>query len=454
MFSPEVLIPLSSQFPQSSTFWIAYSGGVDSHVLLTAIAKLQHCFPNKKIKAIHINHGLSPNAEFWQDHCTAICNNLSIELKKISIMVKAGKGESLEEAARKARYKIFKEILAENDCLLTAHHQDDQAETVLLQLLRGAGPKGLSAIPAVKSLGKGFLLRPLLNFTRSDLIAYAEQEKLHWVEDESNLMLNFDRNYIRQQIMPLIKARWPQAGKTLQRAAKQCAFAVEIDDEVARQDLSNIQGKQKDNLKITKLLQYSEARRNNVIRYWLQQLNLPLPNYIHLQKLMNNVLQSATDARPVLKWPGVEIRRYRDDLYAMPPLIQHDNKVILQLNLPPLSENLFYQTESVAVQLTGNLGTLLATPSNSKALRILPKQTMDIRFRQGGEKIRPYGRKETHDLKKLFQEWGVPSWLRDRVPLIYCDNQLAVVVGYCIEDSFTTLDDVGWVVDQISPTYN
>jgi tRNA(Ile)-lysidine synthase len=446
MFSPQVLIPFLSQFSPSSTFWIAYSGGVDSHVLLTAITKLRHNFPETKIKAIHINHGLSPNAEHWQKHCTAICNNLSIELKNFSIAIKADKGESLEEVARKARYKIFKELLVENDCLITAHHQDDQAETVLLQLLRGAGPKGLSAIPAVKALGKGFLLRPLLNFPRAELLDYAEQEKLNWIEDESNLMLNFNRNYIRKQIMPLIKVRWPQAGKTLQRAAKQCAFSVTIDDEIAKQDLVDIQGKQKNNITISKLLYYSEARRNNVIRYWLQQLQLPLPHEIHLQKIMQNVLHSSIDAQPLLTWQGVEIRRYRDDLYAMPPITQNDDKVILQLNLPTLSENLLNQTEAISLELPNNLGTLLATPSKSKELRILPKQIVDIRFRRGGEKIQPYGRKETHELKKLFQEWGVPPWLRNHIPLLYCANNLVAVVGYCVEHSFVVSEEkLGWV---------
>lgn len=396
---------------------VAYSGGVDSHVLLHRLANLRITHPQLIVTAVHINHQISPLATSWQMHCQKICTDLGIPLliKNVDAKIKDNY-QSAEEYARNLRYQAFAEVLPPNASLLTAHHADDQAETLLLQLFRGAGPKGLAAMPAKIPFAAGLLLRPLLTFSRTDLLNYAEQHHLSWIEDDSNLSTKFDRNYLRHEIMPKIKQRWPGVLQTLSRVAKHSAETDQLLQHLAAQDYRNISGSVKNTLSISKILELPEARRNNVLRYWLHDLQFATPLAHHLQQIYHTILQCRQEAKPIVRWDGVEIRRYQDNLYAMSPLTPHDPTIILNWDL------------TQPLLLPGNLGTLSTTPSGNQSKINL--QPITVHFRCGGEKIKIPGRSGTHALKKLWQEWGVPPWQRDRIPLIYFGEVLIGVVGF------------------------
>src|SRR3990167_4541911 len=370
------------------TYWIAYSGGLDSHVLLHTSAKLRETF-SLNIKAIHINHQLSPNANQWMAHCAEICRDLKIELIQKTIHIQSVSGDSPEEIARALRYNVFSELLLQDDFLLTAHQKDDQAETVLLQLLRGAGPKGLAAMPHIKPFFKGFHARPFLSIAREDLKNYADQHQLHWIEDESNANTDFTRNFLRHDVLPLLKKRWPTVTKTLSRVADNCGEAQKIIENIAEKELAEI--KDNNTLSIKKLLQLEDARQRQVLRMWLMQLNFPLPSAIKLRQIQRDFLQARIDKLPSIRWKNVELRRYRDTLYAFPLLKKHDPTQIFQWNF----------TQPLMIP---NIGLLEAAFEKTKGLSPDLKN-ITVRFRQGGERCRLAGRKCHHDLKKLFQEW-------------------------------------------------
>ncbi|HBS51833.1 MAG TPA: tRNA lysidine(34) synthetase TilS [Coxiellaceae bacterium] len=400
--------------------FIAYSGGLDSHALLHIMANLCQSKKDVKLTAIHVNHNLSPKSKQWAKHCQKVCKNLGVAYitKSIDADIKSDI-HSPEEILRKLRYEIFAKILPENGCILTAHQANDQAETLLLQLFRGAGPKGLAAMPEKIKFAQGFLARPLLNLSREEILQYAQKNKLKWVEDESNVDTKFDRNLIRHKLIPAIKKRWPGIVATLNRVASHCAEANELLEILAKKDLQDIAGKDVQNtldIKLFKKLDF--IRQKNTLRFWLHKLQLPMPSNVKLNEVIRTVINSRYDAMPVVKWFGVEIRRFRDHLYAMPPLTSHDKSVILSF----LKKTL---------KLPAALGTLKV--SIKPGFKLDLKKTT-VCFRQGGEKIN-LPKRGTHDLKKLMQEWKIPVWLRDRIPLIYYDNKIIAVVGYWSVDS-------------------
>lgn len=259
MINSNPLISILKYLTATNRFVIGYSGGLDSHVLLHALATLfqEHNYLNR-LHVIHINHGLSVNADEWSKHCTTVCQQLKISCEIISLNAKSSRGESPEAIARTLRYAALAKQLATGDYLLTAHHQDDQAETLLLQLFRGAGLKGLASMPELASFAKGYHLRPLLHFTRADLNAYARKYDLCWVDDESNSDVRYDRNYVRQTLIPHIKQRWPSFAKTLARTAQNCAEGQNLLEILAGQDLQNSQGEIAKTLSISRLKKFEQ----------------------------------------------------------------------------------------------------------------------------------------------------------------------------------------------------
>jgi len=431
-FSPAALLERLREFSDTRCYWVAFSGGLDSQVLLHGLhASLSQL--GTEIKAVHVNHGLSPNADEWSQFCQQVCRDLAIPCEVIRIDARAPPGQSPEAWARQLRYEAMARLLKEGDVLLTGHHQDDQAETLLLQLFRGAGPEGLAAMPRWARFGPGWLGRPLLDFSRSDLTAYAEAQGLRWVEDQSNLDRRFDRNFLRHMIVPLLKQRWPSVSRTLARAARWQAEAVRIMDMMAEQDLHGLCLKQNGALSVKTLKQLDNPRRHNVLRVWLKAAHLPLPSARHLERLSEDVLNAAWDATPCLAWPGVEIRRYRDLIYAMKPLAPHHPGAVLRWDLcTPLKLS------------SGALRAERVTGAGLKAA-LCNGKTVTVRFRRGGERCRPVGRPHTHTLKHLLQEAGIPPWQRDRIPLIYLDGDLAAVAGLWVCHPFGAgLEDEGW----------
>lgn len=412
------------------TYWLALSGGLDSTVLLDLLVNLRSLHPIQ-LHAIHIHHGLSPNADAWVKHCEKICHDYSVTLTVQHVDATASSGQSPEEVARQLRYAAFVGLMAPNDVLLTAHHQDDQAETVLLQLMRGAGPKGLAAMPRSIEFQQGFHLRPLLDFSRETLQSYAEYQQLVWIEDESNRQVTLTRNFIRHEVMPLLKSRWPSVTETLSRVADHCAEAQTLLDEFVSHQMTACQGPNVNTLSVEKLLQFNEANQRQILRAWLRQQHVPLPSTIKMQHIMHDVLRAREDKLPHVVWGGTEIRRYRDVLYVMPYQELIDTSLTYHWNLQtPLrlaTQDVLSACEATGIGLRGDI------------------TAVDVRFRQGGEVCQLPGRKHHHELKKLFQAWGVPPWQRDRIPLLYLNDQLIAVVGYFIADGFAaSKNEKGW----------
>jgi len=409
-----------------SRILVAYSGGVDSHVLLHALANLHSNLPELQIRVIHVDHRLSPNSQDWAHHCQKICQQLGVEFILSHIPKDAYiAGKSLEAVARDFRYQAFATLLEPGECLMTGHNQDDQAETLLLQLFRGAGVKGLAAMPVLVAFKNGLFARPMLGISRSIIKNYAEHERLQWIEDESNLSINFDRNYLRQHIFPSLSARWPAIQKVVARTATHCAESAELLDELAQQDLAVCVGSVSGTLAVSSIKKLSIVRQKNLLRYWLRTHNLPVPSTIKLQHIQTDILNCRSDAVPLVAWEGCQVRRFQNDIYAMSPLQPHDNKQFI-----------FWDIRAPLV-LPSGLGILTAKPSAAMSNVQLTENTkVIVKFRCGGERFHPEGRSGSHPLKKLLQEWQVPPWQRERIPLIYVENELIAVVGYALAKSF------------------
>jgi tRNA(Ile)-lysidine synthase len=402
--------------------WVGFSGGLDSTVLLHSLKQLLPTPMQQQLRAIHIHHGLSPNADSWAQHCQQICDAWSIPLTIQLVDAKPQSGESPEAAARQARYQVFTKLIRKNTMLALAHHADDQAETVLLQLLRGAGPKGLAAMPAIAEFAEGLLARPLLSLSRQQLMQYAIAAGLTWIDDESNANIAFDRNYIRHQVMPQLAARWPAAVTCIARSAQHCADANQLSEELAGVDLQECifeSAPEHTNIissaiiDCRKLQLLDKVRQKNVIRCWLQQQHLPLPSTVKLQQILDTIVASRHDATPCVTWPTAEVRRFRYGLYAMPPQLPHD----------ATWEHVWDVSQDLT--LPAGLGILSAAQFQPLA----QGKPLHVRFRRGGEMMHLPHRAGHHTLKKLMQEWNIPPWQRDRTPLLYRDGKLIAVAS-------------------------
>lgn len=438
---PDVSLSDLPFFTTVKRFVVAYSGGLDSHVLLHRVAALLDDERlEKKIVAVHINHGLSVQAGQWTSHCAAQCEALGVLFHNINVDAKSVSGESPEAAARAARYRAFREFMQPGDCLLTAHHQDDQAETLLIQLLRGAGPRGLAAMPVYADFAAGWHARPLLAFSRGELRDYAQQAGLSWIDDESNSDTRFDRNFLRHEIMPALKSRFPGMAATLSRSATLCAEAAELLAEVAADDLAQVQV-DAGSFSVNGLQALGEVRARNLLHQYCRDHGLSTPSAAQLQCVWEEVIGAAEDSEPVVSWAGGEARRYRDTLFIGTPLPEHD----ATLTLP------WDGTQALSIR---GLGKLLAeeVAGQGVAQQALAGRYLEIRFRQGGEKLRPAGREGHHALKKLFQEAGVPPWRRDRIPLLYADGQLLAVAGHWLEHAAAAQADEPGLVLRWAPS--
>lgn len=395
----------------ATAYVIAYSGGLDSHALLHACAALraEHAL---HLRAIHIDHGLQSVSAHWAEHCRRVCDDLAIPFTCVSLQLQIPAGASLEAVAREARYAVFREHLHAGEMLLTAHHQDDQAETLLLHLLRGSGVDGLAAMPAVRALGQGSLGRPLLTTTRAELSTYAQAHALHFITDPSNTDTRFDRNYLRQQVMPLLTARWGSASKTLARAAQWQAESRALLEVLVREKLPALHGSRANTLSIQRLLALDAALQKAVLREWVTQVGFVKPPAQQLQQLLSSVLLAKPDAAPCVRWQGCEVRRYRDDLYALSPLMPLNTTQVWEWC--DLHQPLYLEV----LQQTLQPELLQAWRSHCQG------QTVTVRLRQGGESVYLPQRGGKHSLKALLQERGIPPWERERLPLVYMGARL------------------------------
>ncbi|MEE1924311.1 tRNA lysidine(34) synthetase TilS [Pseudomonas sp. 148P] len=387
---------------------VALSGGLDSTVLLHVLATLKE---RPALRAIHVHHGLQHAADVWPEHCQRLCDALGVEL--LVRRVKVVQGASLEQAARDARYQAFAEVLQPGELLLTGQHREDQAETLLLRLLRGAGLRGLAAMPECRSLAAGLLVRPLLDISRDDLLAFALAQGLSWVEDPSNADTRFNRNYLRHQVLPALTSRWPQASRSLARASAHLAEAGELLDELARDDLARAQGVEDfswlglPSLHLPPLARLSPARQRNALQFWLSRFTR-LPDTDHWAG-WSDLRDARVDASPVWKLTDGELHRADERCYWLSGA---------WLDAP--DAELTWDDPQQALLLPGNGSVVLSGT--------VPLEPLRIAYRQGGESMNIPGRGH-RDLKRLLNERQVPSFVRSRLPLLFAGERLVAVAN-------------------------
>ena len=396
--------------------WVAFSGGTDSTALLHAAAtRADH--PPGTLRAIHIDHGLHPDSLGWAEHCRRICDALGVPLVVRRLNLKPIHGASLEATAREARYCALADVLRPGDLMLTAHNQDDQAETLLLALLRGSGVHGLAAMPREAGLGRGRLVRPLLDVPRAVLEQYVRSFGLSWIEDPSNASLLMDRNYLRNSVLPLLRLRWPGLSATLARGAGHCAEAAQLVDGVAAELLEACAGGHPGTLGIRALGALQLPHRKAVLRLWLRRRGFALLDTRHLARILDEVLPARADADPLVAWSGCEVRRYRDDLFALAPLPPPPGASRIPRapgGMPPVLE------------LPAGLGWLQWEDVSDGS-----EPAPTVRFGATGQSCRPSPTSRRRTLKNLFQEAGIPRWLRPYVPLVFSGDILIAVAGVC-----------------------
>lgn len=436
------LLRLHQQYPVCRKLVVALSGGLDSTALLEACVALQQAggLPFEGLRVIHVNHGINSNADDWETHCRSWCQYRQVEFYAQRVLVNRDAGDSLEAVAREARYAVFEQQLNADEALLLAHHLDDQAETVLLRLLRGAGSRGLAGMPRSRPLGQGVLWRPWLATSRKQIERWAQQRSLRWVEDGSNTDLTLSRNYLRHQVLPLVAGHWPGWQQSISQSAELSADADEILQVFAERELAALGATDGAPLPCGPVLAMTAACQRLLIRQWLSRQVGETPGRRLIQRVRQEMLGAAEDAQPQILWHHHVLRRYRGALY-----------VTEQLEALPVGAHISYPWQSqadgrfVALVLPGN-GSLRLYRAPAPGVMRLPQGKCEIRYRQGGERCALAGRPR-RALKKILQESAVPPWLRERTPLLYIDGKLAWIVGVGVCEGFQLADDeTGWAV--------
>lgn len=379
-------------FPSPTAYCLAYSGGLDSHVLLHVLNRLRDEL-TVPIQAIHINHGLQKQADEWQQHCATVCEALQVEFRALKPQLDIQTGDSVEAKARKARYAALATVVPKGGMLLTAQHQDDQAETLLLQLLRGAGVEGLAAMPICKPWQQGWHVRPLLHVPQADLQAYAKQHALRWIEDPSNQQQQYDRNYLRHSVMPLLRGRWPGAGSTLARSAGHIAAVLPLVKSQTGRDLLFCVNEH-DRLQVEALRHLTSERRYAVLRQWIRQSGYQVPNQARLQTLDGQMLQVSADSQPSITWGSVALYVYQGELW-----LEKQRTGELPTTILPWPD-----TASIALPTGDRLQRRLA--ANGIPQRYWQEGRLTVRWRTEGVTCKPIGRDGSRTFKKLRQATG------------------------------------------------
>lgn len=436
MLDPEALLEqLDRRLPRPADYWVAYSGGLDSTVLLHLLATLRPRLA-APLSVIHVDHALQPESAAWAEHCRRVCAKLDVPLHSLRVDATPKSGESPEAAARQARYAAIAQTLGPEAMLLTAHHRDDQAETLLLQMFRGAGVEGLSAMPEVRSWSRGWLARPLLGVRRESIRAWAETRGLHWVEDPSNMAGVADRNYLRHQVIPAIVVRWPGAVDSMARSAAHCGDAAEMLRCLAGSDLRDVSVG--DRLELSRLRSLPSARSRNLMRQWLREHQAPPLSSRRLQGALHQLCHARPDAAVQIGWGGVEIRRFRDQAWLIRPA-------------PVTAERPMIDWVGEELRLPPGLGRVrrfeAAGGISQQAWR---DGRVQIGYRDRDFQCRPAGRSGSRTFKKIAQEYGIPPWQRDMVPVLLIDGRPAAVANYCICQPFAVdADQFGWMIEWV-----
>ncbi|MEZ9073389.1 tRNA lysidine(34) synthetase TilS [Vibrio splendidus] len=416
---------------------IAFSGGVDSRVLLELAVQYAKVH-GTECCAVHVHHGLSKNADYWTEQCQTWCDALSVSLAIERVSLDIDSGESVEKLARDARYNALQKHLNFGDVLVTGQHIDDQLETFLLALKRGSGPKGLSSMAKVMSFGEAFIVRPLLSVTRTDIEASAHDMGLTWVEDESNQDLRFDRNFIRHQVTPTLTERWPSFRESVSRSAQLCAEQELLLDELLEPHFQKaLSSSQNQSLSVEALSQHSDLLRARLLRMWLSQCKQSMPSQKQLKLIWDEVACAQADANPKLVLNDAEVRRFNHQLY-------------LVRETKDLSDWQSHLSMGESLTLPDGLGELRLNSalsdgeSNNRDLQSFSwsdtSGTLRVVFNPEGLSAHPVGRGHSRKLKKLFQEYQVPSWLRRRTPILMDGDRVIAVLGLFVDKNYEGQD--------------
>jgi tRNA(Ile)-lysidine synthase len=417
---------LRTYIKQGDHLIVALSGGIDSIVLLDMLNSLSKSM-QFTLSAVHIDHGISQNARQWCKFCCNLCRNLHIPITITHLKIKKEPGISLEATARYARYQVFNHLLA--DYVVLGQHQDDQAETLLLQLLRGAGTRGLAAMPVARkqeSHKAPQILRPMLDVSRSSIQQYAKKKKLNWINDESNENITFDRNFLRHQIFPLLEKRYPNYQKTFLRTSRHLAEASHLLDELAELDNKKcmVSGK----LQIECLRKLSRPRARNLLRYTLSQQGISPPSTKKMADILQQFLTSGTDTKLHIPFGNIEFRCYKGTVNILPRGIIPDNDLLF----------IWHGEERLVLDQLN--GSIKFSPKKNSGIDLekLNKNLVTIRLRYGGERFRPDCKRPRRRLKSLFQEALIPPWERNALPLLFSGEQLVWTPGIGIDCEFQT----------------
>ena len=419
---------------------LGLSGGLDSIVLLHLLVETNKSLPFQ-LRVHHVHHGLSSNADAWADFCADTCQKLKVSFVLSKIKVNKNSGLGVEATAREARYKALLADEADLICpdfILLAHHQDDQVETLLLQLARGAGVKGLASMGEVNEK----LLRPLLNVPRSTLEGYAKEHSLAWIEDESNLDTKFDRNFMRHEVLPVLSKQYPSIRQTIGRAAQHMAEADILLDELAEQDIKNglINNQQ---LQLASLEELSIARIKNALRWWLLQNGCDVPSAAQLQQITQQLLLAKADAGIKIKVSAsLILRRFQGSAYLVENV--HEGDADYQrstFGLPWQGEQVIILPDQSRLFFSQKLGEGIA-------MQHVEKAQLAIRYRQGGETLKPEENRPSRSLKSLFQTSSIPPWQRERLPLLSLNDELIALPNIAVAVKFRAKsDELGLCVD-------
>lgn len=397
---------------------VALSGGRDSSVLLHVLAQIPEA-RELGVRALHVDHGLHPESADWATHCARFCGSLDVPLVALRVTVDSGSGGGIEAAARQARYAAFAESLHDGEWLALAHHRDDQVETVLLKLLRGAGPDGLGGMRARRPFGRGALWRPLLETRREELDRYAASHAIEFLDDPANRDQRFARNLLRHELVPLLERHWPHAGTAILHSARLCRAAGDYLAREADAALALLQ-REHHSLDADGWCGLPEALRAPVLDRWLRNLDLPVPADAQRRELERQVSTAAEDAVPCVAWQGAEVRVWDGGLHASQPL-------------PPLPVDWRAVWNGKPLVLPEGCGTLLArTADGASPARAIFEPPLEVRLRRGGESIKPDGDPHTRELRDLFQQARIPPWVRERCPLIFARDDLVAVGDWWI----------------------
>mgnify|MGYP000309535987 CR=1 FL=1 len=402
---------------------LALSGGIDSVVLLDILSRLS--LSNNNVVAVHVHHGLSAKADAWLAFCKQLCQQYQIQFFSEHVHLKS-LDKGIEAAARQARYQALAKHMERDALLLTAQHQDDQCETLLLALKRGSGVRGLAAMPTTLPFKQGILLRPLLRVPREAIEKYAASKQLRWVEDDSNSETKFDRNFLRLDVLPELNKRWPGFSANVARSAELCQQANYLLDEIAEQDLNAIQLTH-DKLCLTLMAGMSPPRINNVLRMWLRQFDLAMPSQQVMEQIVVQMLQAKDDSDPVIALGAFSLRRYKRVLY----IVSEERKLI---------HNTFSWALSHPLSLGEGMGELVATDTKDELALRKPRveEQVTIRFAiPGATTSWPIGRDKRRTVKKLMQEYHVPTWQRRLVPFVFYGEKLVAAVGLWVDKDYT-----------------